>query len=809
MPTQTTIAKVAVQAKADTQKNAVPEQANEKENQHNKKNSPASGKLYKPLAARPAAVPPSDSIKPAFGFNQVPLFDQSLSAMLPLKSSLAEDKFEREANSVARRIIHPANNNQSLINKKPHNAARGLSAGVRHYFEKALGWSFTNVVLHTGKAAAAACKKIGAWAYTKGKEIFFGDRIADPESPAALPLLAHELAHVLQQDKGRGENNQLQAGPGQMHSGLSASPTVVQAAPRVTNVAASAAELGVGGRDIRATATIAGAGRANLTWTVNPGGAAPVGVSMIGSGRTVRVRAAQPPPGTVVGGTPLTLRAEVTGVPADFADSTPVNLVQVVSSAYTAAPALTNVPSLIPGAFPPNTGEPNRDGIAGNTVTVNAVTAPAGRPVTVTFRRALGASLAGNVITPGSTTGDVRLRITDTATNARLNETQPSLLGPAALMAEMTINAVPTRVASLTAPTPGGPYGVRNTINFRASDTVHPPLTRIVGELITGVRDDFLIGPPNTTPPNTGFNPAFSLTLAVPANNWHDQVITGAGALNTADLLPAIDINRFVGPGVPRLPRRLIFRQRFVYSSWQGGGTVVSNVLADGQHIRSLIGPDNAPRFHTEHRFGAVASVPRTEPYVGNPLIRLTNVTAVPTAASATGIAADSAATANVGVTSSVVGRTVNWTVLSGDISFTAGNPAALPATATLTAGARTGTFRVRASDSVFPNRRVDGTVRIRPVNLAGMRAAPNRVPAGTLSTNVSVNANPGGRTLTWTVDPAAIAGGVTVAPVSTGPGRVMNVTVTRPAAFTGTVRVTATDSVLAARTASTSIRFL
>jgi hypothetical protein len=678
-------------------------------------------------------------------------------------------------------------------------AGRPMSAGTRRRFEGAFDWDFSGVRLHTGPAAADFATRLGARAFAQGRNIVFGGKVTDPEASNHQRLMAHELTHVVQQDLGAGAT----ASPA-FSLLSSASPTGAQAAPLVTNVVTSAAELGVGGRDIAATATV-GRRRTRLRWTINPGGAAPAGVTLIGTGRRVRIRAAQPGAGVVVGGAPITIRAEVSGsAPLDFHDSPPVMLVQVVNAAYANNPALANVPSLIPGVFPPNTAEPNRDGIAGNTATVNAVTAPAGRPVTVAFRRSLGAAVAGNVITPGARTGNMRLRITDTATRARLDETTPSAVNPPVPMATMVVNAVPRRVRALANAGALGPYGQLNAITFASSDNLHPPLTRVVGELITGVRDDF-----NVAPPNGAFNPAFLLALAVPANNWSDQLITPAGILNVADGLPAIDVNRFVGPGVPHLPRRLIYRQRFQYSSWQGAGAVVSGTIADGRHIRSLIGRPGAFQFRTEHRFGAVAAPRRNEPYVGNPLIVLTNVTATPTAAGATGLAADGVATANLSVNSSVAGRTVNWSIRSGDIAITAGNPAALPATATLQAGVRRGNFRVRAADSIFPNRRVDGRVRVVPVRLRNLRAAPSRVPAGTLTTTVNVNAVPGGRTLSWAVDAAAAAGGVTVAPAVTGPGLAMNVTVTRPAGFTGRVTVTATDSVLAARSGTARIRFL
>ena len=573
---------------------------------------------------------------------------------------------------------------------------------------------------------------------------------------------------------------------------------------RIVSVTPSTIELGVGGRDIIATARISPGVPAvpPITWTINP--PVPAGVSIVGSGPRVTVRAGHPPHGTTTGGTSITVRAAQTAVPADFADSPPVMLVQTVSATYAANPSLVGVPSLIPGTPPPNTAEPNRDGIGGNTALVNAVTAPATRTVTVSLRRSLGASVAGTTITLGSNTGDIGLRIADAATGARLDETKPATVGPAALMADLTVNAVPLRVSALAGAGPLGPYGVLNTITFAPSDALHPPLTRIVGELITNGGDDF-----NIPPPNFGFNPVFDLRLAVPANSWNDQLVTPPAVNNVADGRPAIDVNRFVGPGVPHLPRRLIYRQRFEYSAWQGAGTIISRAIDDGRHIRSLIGSPGSFQFSTEHRFPRATAPVRIEPYVGPPLIILSNVVATPTAAGSTALAADGVATAHLGVTSSVAARTVNWSVLSGDIAITAGNPAVLPATATLKAGVRTGNFGVRAADTIFPNRQVDGRVSVVAVALRGMTATPNPVPAGAASATVTLNADPGGRTINWSVDAAAAAAGVTVTPNVTGPGApAMTVTVSRPAGFTGSVTVIAADSVLAARTNNLRVRF-
>lgn len=680
---------------------------------------------------------------------------------------------------------------------------RPLSQSLRSAFENAFSWDFSGVRVHTGDGAQAAAGRLGARAFTYARNLIFGDKVADPEAAEHRHLLAHELTHVVQQDLGAGA---LPARSG-LSQHIAAAPMQAQAAPLVTAVAVSSAELGVGGNDITATATVAG--RSALTWTINPGGAVPAGVSVVGGGRRVRIRAVQPPPGTVVGGAALTIRAEVAGTPADNANSIAVRLVQVTSATYAAAPALAPVPALVAGAAPAGTAEPNRDGINGNTATVNAITAPGGRPVRVTLRRALGARVAGNVITPGAQTGDIRVRVADTATGARLDETQPvaaPVVGASGLMAELTVNAVPTRVTALTFAGGAGPYGVQNRITFRSSDAAHAPLTRIVGELITLNRNDFNLAPVN---PPIGFNNAFNLLLAVPANAWVDQLVTPVALPNVADGLPAIDVNRFVGPGVRQLPRFWNFRQRFQYSSWRGAGAVVSRTFADGVHERSLRGSPTAGfQFRTDHRFGGVAAPPRNDPYAGNPLIVFSAVTATPTAAGATALAADGRATARLTVASTVAARSARWNVLAGDSAVTAGNPAALPAAATLTAGLRAGNFRLRAADTIFPNRRADGRVRVEAVRLRNMRAAPSPVPLGVLTSVVTLNANPGGRVVNFIVDPAAAAAGVVVAVNAGPPGVAVAATVTRPAGFTGVVTVTATDSVLAARSATTRIRF-
>jgi hypothetical protein len=157
---------------------------------------------------------------------------------------------------------------------------------------------------------------------------------------------------------------------------------------------------------------------------------------------------------------------------------------------------------------------------------------------------------------------------------------------------------------------------------------------------------------------------------------------------------------------------------------------------------------------------------------------------------------------------STVAGRNVIWSVVSGPIAIP-NAPVPVAGPVVVRSGLVPGTFRVKLVDQLLPNREASGTIRIIPVRLSTMVAAPSPVPAGTLNAAVTLNAAPGGRTVIWTVDAAAAAAGVTVVGVAPAPAIATTATLTRPAGFVGTVTVTATDSVLANKSASARVRFL
>ena len=76
---------------------------------------------------------------------------------------------------------------------------RPLPEAVRSEFEYRFGRSFAGVRVHDSPDAAAAARLLGADAFTVGEHVVFGSRRWDPASPAGRELLAHELAHTVQQ----------------------------------------------------------------------------------------------------------------------------------------------------------------------------------------------------------------------------------------------------------------------------------------------------------------------------------------------------------------------------------------------------------------------------------------------------------------------------------------------------------------------------------------------------------------------------------------------------------------------------------
>lgn len=135
-------------------------------------------------------------------------------------SSHEYERHEREANAAAERAARPLKGSERLRAEGPdaerrpppmhgagerdvptdvrdavRAAGRPLEPGVRADMEQQFGHDFSRVRVHADAKAAASARAMGALAYTTGWDIVFG-------AGQTRRLVAHELAHVVQQTSG-------------------------------------------------------------------------------------------------------------------------------------------------------------------------------------------------------------------------------------------------------------------------------------------------------------------------------------------------------------------------------------------------------------------------------------------------------------------------------------------------------------------------------------------------------------------------------------------------------------------------------
>jgi hypothetical protein len=82
--------------------------------------------------------------------------------------------------------------------------ARPLDAADRDFLEPRFGRDLGHVRIHSDTTAAESARAVGADAYTVGRDIVFAAGQHRPDTPQGRRLLAHELAHTLQQAAGPG-----------------------------------------------------------------------------------------------------------------------------------------------------------------------------------------------------------------------------------------------------------------------------------------------------------------------------------------------------------------------------------------------------------------------------------------------------------------------------------------------------------------------------------------------------------------------------------------------------------------------------
>ncbi len=86
--------------------------------------------------------------------------------------------------------------------KQSTSVGKPLAPDTRAFYEQRLGHDFRNVRIHDDAAAHAAAERESARAFTHGTDISFGPNQPGLGTVSGRALLAHELAHVVQQQRG-------------------------------------------------------------------------------------------------------------------------------------------------------------------------------------------------------------------------------------------------------------------------------------------------------------------------------------------------------------------------------------------------------------------------------------------------------------------------------------------------------------------------------------------------------------------------------------------------------------------------------
>ncbi len=110
------------------------------------------------------------------------------------EKAFAADKPARDQHFASRRTAWTAGPNPLRASGRP------LDPEVRQVLEPQFAYDFSKVRVHTERDDAQSAVALGASAYTVGKDIVFAPGRYKPGSHVGRWLLAHELAHVVQQD---------------------------------------------------------------------------------------------------------------------------------------------------------------------------------------------------------------------------------------------------------------------------------------------------------------------------------------------------------------------------------------------------------------------------------------------------------------------------------------------------------------------------------------------------------------------------------------------------------------------------------
>ncbi len=120
-----------------------------------------------------------------------------------------------------------------VVQKVLRGSGAPLDAAARRFFEPRFGHDFSRVRVHHDREADAAARSVDARAFTFGRQIVFADGEYAPHTPAGRQLMAHELAHTIQQSAASRLQRKGGRGPGSCGLLDAATATVLGGAAHV------------------------------------------------------------------------------------------------------------------------------------------------------------------------------------------------------------------------------------------------------------------------------------------------------------------------------------------------------------------------------------------------------------------------------------------------------------------------------------------------------------------------------------------------------------------------------------------------
>lgn len=121
-------------------------------------------------------------------------------AILGFLGGGGKNKLQRKSESAASPAAAPRDG--SAV-KSQLGGGHPLDTRVQSQMSSAFGYDFSGVRVHTDSGAASLSSQLSALAFTVGRDVAFGSGEYQPGTPVGDALIAHELAHVVQQGGGQ------------------------------------------------------------------------------------------------------------------------------------------------------------------------------------------------------------------------------------------------------------------------------------------------------------------------------------------------------------------------------------------------------------------------------------------------------------------------------------------------------------------------------------------------------------------------------------------------------------------------------